>query len=64
MQGFEKLPSFSRALRASQLARATHWDPFAIYDDPFRFAEGMLFSIALSLPFWALIAYAITVLTH
>lgn len=64
MQGLEKLRSFSRALRASQLARATHYDPFALYHDDLRFAEGMLFSVALALPFWALVAYAIAVFAH
>jgi hypothetical protein len=64
MQGFEKLPTFRRALRASQLARAAQWDPFAAYDDGLHFAEGMFFGIVLMLPFWALVAYAISVLTH
>jgi len=64
MHGFEKLPAFRRALRASELARAANWNPFLVYDDGLQFAEGMLLSVALMLPFWALVAYAITALAH
>lgn len=60
MQGFDKLPRFSRALRASHVARAAEWNPFAIYNDDLQFAEGMLFAVALVSPFWILVGYAIS----
>lgn len=59
MQGFDKLPRFSRALRASHVARAAG-NPFAIYTDGLQFAEGMLFAVALVSPFWILVGYAIS----
>jgi len=62
MQGFEKLPNFSRALQASRLARAANANPFAAYTDDLHFAEGMLVAMALVLPFWMLVGYAISVL--
>lgn len=62
MQGFEKLPNFSRALRASEVARAANWNPFVSPYDDLHFVEGMLFSMALVLPFWALVGYAIATL--
>ncbi len=64
MQGFEKLPTFRRALRASRVARAAHWNPFALYTDDLRFAEGMLFGVALMLPFWLLVGYAVSLLAR
>ncbi len=62
MQGFERLGEFSRALQASREAAA--YDPFTPYVDDLRFAEGMLFSLALVLPFWLLLGYLIDRLTH
>jgi hypothetical protein len=64
MQGLEKLPRFSRALRASHLARAAQRDPFAIYTDDLQFAEGMLFALVLVSPFWILVGYAISLLAR
>jgi len=64
MQGFEKLPRFSRALRASHVARAAQWNPFAIYTDDLQFAEGMLLALALVGPFWILVGYAISLLAR
>ncbi len=57
MQGFERLGEFSRALQASREAAAYH--PFTPYVDDLRFAEGMLFAVALVLPFWMWLGYVI-----
>ena len=62
MQGFERLGEFSRALQASREAAAC--DPFTPYVDDLKFAEGVLFSIALMLPFWMFLGYAVDVFTR
>ncbi len=62
MQGFERLGEFSRALQASREAAAC--DPFTPCVDDLKFAEGMLFSVALMLPFWMFLGYAIDLLTR
>lgn len=62
MQGFERLGEFSRALQASREAAAC--DPFTPYVDDLQFAEGMLFSVALMLPFWMFLGYAIKMFTR
>jgi hypothetical protein len=62
MQGFERLGEFNRALHASREAAAC--DPFIPYADDLRFAEGMLFSLALMLPFWMWLGYAIGSIAH
>jgi hypothetical protein len=62
MQGFERLGEFSQALQASREAAAC--DPFTPYVDDLRFAEGMIFSLALVLPFWMFLGYAIDMLTR
>jgi hypothetical protein len=58
MQGFERLGEFSRALQASREASAAG-SPFTPYVDDLRFAEGMLFGIALVMPFWLWLGYVI-----
>ncbi len=63
MQGFERLGEFSRARQASREAHAAGY-PFTPYVDDLRFAEGVLFALALVLPFWMLLGYAIDLLTH
>lgn len=62
MQGFERLGEFSRAVQASREAAA--YDPFTAYADDLRFAEGMLFSLALVLPFWMWFGYIVDKLAH
>ena len=62
MQGFERLGEFSRALRASRAETCV--SPFTPYVDDLRFAEGMLFSLALVLPFWMMLGYAVKLLTR
>jgi hypothetical protein len=62
MQGFERLGEFSRVVRASREAACA--TPFTPYIDDLRFAEGMLFSLALVLPFWMLLGYAVGLLAH
>ena len=62
MQGFERLGEFSRALHASRAAAAYH--PFTPGVDDLRFAQGMLFSLALVLPFWMWLGYILDRLTH
>ena len=62
MQGFERLGEFSRALQASREAVA--YDPFTPYADDLRFAEGVLFSLALVLPFWMWLGYVVDKLAH
>ena len=57
MQGFERLGEFSRSLQASR--QVTACDPFTPFADDLRFAEGMLFSLALVLPFWMWLGYVI-----
>lgn len=57
MQGFERLGEFSRAVQASREAAA--YDPFIAYADDLHFAQGMLFSLALVLPFWMWLGYVI-----
>ena len=64
MQGFERLAEFSRALRASRQASAAGSNPYVPYADDLRFAEGVLFSLVLMLPFWVLLAYGIKQLVH
>jgi hypothetical protein len=64
MQGFERLGEFRRALRASREASAAGYDPFTPYVDDLRFAEGMLFGVALVLPFWMWLGYVIDHLAH
>ena len=63
MQGFERLGEFSRALQASREASAAG-SPFTPYVDDLRFAEGVLFGVALMLPFWMLLGYAVDRLAH
>jgi hypothetical protein len=60
MHGFERFGEFSRALQASKEAIAA--DPFIPYADDLRFAEGVLFSLALVLPFWILFGCALSLL--
>ena len=62
MQGFGRFGQFRHALRASR--EATCDSPFTPYVDDLRFAEGLLFSVALVLPFWLSLALAIELLTH
>jgi len=62
MQGLERLGEFSHAVRASRAA--AYSNPFTPYVDDLRFAEGMLFSLALVLPFWLMLGYAINLLRH
>lgn len=64
MQGFERLGEFSRALQASREASAAAYDPFTPFVDDLRFAEGMLFGVALVLPFWMWLGYIIDRLAH
>lgn len=64
MQGFERFAEFSRALKASRAASATGSNPYVPYTDDLRFAEGVLFSLFLMLPFWLLMAYGIERLVH
>lgn len=64
MQGFEKLGEFRRALHASREAADAGCSPFTPHVDDLRFAQGMLFSVALMLPFWMLLGYAIDLLAH
>jgi hypothetical protein len=62
MQGFERLGEFSRALQASRDSIACN--PFTPCVDDLRFAEGMLFSLALVLPFWMWLGYVIDRIAH
>ena len=62
MQGFQRLGEFSRALQASRAAAA--YDPFTPHVDDLRLAEGMLFSLALVMPFWMWLGYALDRLAH
>jgi len=62
MQGFERLREFSRAVEASREAAA--YSPFTPYVDDLRFAEGVLFSLALVLPFWMMMGYIIKLLAR
>ena len=62
MQGFERLGEFSQALRASRAEACA--SPFTPYVDDLQFAEGLLFSFALVLPFWMLLGYAVNLLAR
>jgi hypothetical protein len=64
MQGFERLAEFSRAVRASRSASAANCSPFTLYTDDLQFAEGMMFGVALVLPFWILVACAVGLILH
>ena len=55
MQGFNRLGEFSRAMQASRDTVA--YQPFTPSADDLRFAEGLLFSVALVLPFWMWLGY-------
>ena len=64
MQGFERLVEFSRAVRASREASAECWSPFTPYADDLQLAEGILFGLALVLPFWMLLGYTVALLAR
>jgi len=64
MQGFERLREFNRAVRASRLEAAAQWNPYLPQVQDFNFAEGLLFGVALALPFWISLAFAIELLTR
>jgi hypothetical protein len=64
MQGFNRYGQFSRAIQASRMAAAEQWNPFAPQVQDLQFAEGLLFAIALVLPFWITLGYAIRLLAR
>jgi hypothetical protein len=64
MHGFERLRQFNRALQASEAAQAAHWGPFDPATQDLQLAEGLIFGMALVLPFWILVGYAISQLAR
>lgn len=64
MQGFERFGEFNRAIGASRATAAAQWNPFLPQVQDFDFAEGLLLAIALVLPFWVSLGYAIRLLAR
>jgi hypothetical protein len=46
------------------VAAAAQWNPFAPQVQDLQFAEGLLFALALVLPFWISLGYAISLVAR
>lgn len=64
MHGFDRYGQFSRAMQSSRVSAAAQWNPFAPQVQDLQFAEGLLFAIALVLPFWISLGYAVSLLAR